>query len=242
MSSESGAAPAKAPADTSSALTATLVKYCVVALLVASILRFVSGRSDWSRAWFFVGFIFLTQAASGLWLMRVQPGMMAERSRMREGTKTWDKVLVPLFVFVGPIAMWVMAALDVRTHWPPPVPLEWSIAAFAVLAAASAITIWAMRTNRFFAATVRIQSDRGQTVVSTGPYAIVRHPGYIGAVLFTLATPVVLGSWSALIPAVLTGLVLVLRTFLEDRTLQAELDGYREYTTRVRFRLIPGIW
>jgi protein-S-isoprenylcysteine O-methyltransferase Ste14 len=99
-----------------------------------------------------------------------------------------------------------------------------------------------MVTNRFFSATVRIQADRGHVVVDRGPYRYVRHPGYAGALAFTLASPVALGSWRALIPAALTAAVLVLRTALEDRTLRAELTGYREYAGRVPGRLVPGLW
>lgn len=242
MSSESGAAPVKAPSDASSSLTTALVKYCVMALIVASILRFVSGRSDWGRAWFYAGLLLTVQTALGLSLRRAKPDLMVERSRMREGTKSWDKWLAPIIAIIGPVAFWATAAADMRTHWPPPVPMAWSVAAFVVCAAGFLLTFRAMWTNRFFAATVRIQKDRGQTVVSDGPYAWVRHPGYTGALAFTLATPVALGSWIALVPAALTDLVLVIRTFLEDRTLSAELEGYDAYTRRVGSRLIPGIW
>jgi protein-S-isoprenylcysteine O-methyltransferase Ste14 len=235
--------PSAASADSSSkALTTSLVKYLVMALLIASILRFVSGRSDWSRAWLFTGFVFATQTGAGLWLLRAHPDMMAERSRLREGTKRWDKVLVPIIVVVGPFALWLTAAIDIRGHWPPPVPIAWSAAAFVVCALGSALTVWAMAANRFFSATVRIQNDRGHAVVSTGPHAHLRHPGYTGALAFTLATPVALGSWIALIPAAATCLVLALRTALEDRILRDELDGYRAYSERVRSRLVPGVW
>ncbi|MBZ5586697.1 MAG: isoprenylcysteine carboxylmethyltransferase family protein [Acidobacteriia bacterium] len=104
------------------------------------------------------------------------------------------------------------------------------------------LTFWAMVTNRFFSATVRIQEDRGHVVVDGGPYRHMRHPGYVGALAFTVASPVALGSWLALIPAVLTSALLVVRTALEDRTLRRELNGYREYANRVRYRLAPGVW
>ena len=161
---------------------------------------------------------------------------------MRQGTKRWDKALAPLVAIAGPIAFWATAAGDVRTHWPPPVPMPWSVAAFVVCALGFALTLWAMDTNRFFATTVRIQRDRGHAVVTSGPYAYLRHPGYTGALAFTLASPVALGSWLAVIPAAATGLMLALRTAIEDRTLRAELDGYEAYSRRVRSRLVPGLW
>ena len=161
---------------------------------------------------------------------------------MRKGTKRWDKWLAPLVALFGPLALWCVAAWDVRGHWPPPVPVAWSAAAFAVCVAGILLTFWAMVTNRFFSATVRIQEDRGHVVVDGGPYRHMRHPGYVGALAFTVASPVALGSWLALIPAVLTSALLVVRTALEDRTLRRELNGYREYANRVRYRLAPGVW
>ncbi len=237
-----GEAAAHAPATPPAALTRLFVKYCLTALLVGSILRFVSGRSDWSRAWWYLGLLFAGQSGAGLWLARVRPDLMAERSRIQKGTKPWDKVLAPLIAFIGPAAIWWTAAADVRANWPPPVPLAWSLAGFAACAFGFVLTLWAMGTNRFFSATVRIQSDRGQVVVDRGPYARVRHPGYTGALVFTLASPIALGSWIALVPALLTGAVLALRTALEDRTLRTELAGYADYSRRVRWRLAPRIW
>ena len=121
-------------------------------------------------------------------------------------------------------------------------PLAWSMAGMAACFGASVLVAWAMVTNRFFSAVIRIQSDRGQTVVDSGPYAYLRHPGYTGAMAFTMATPLALGSYNALIPAALTSAVLVLRTALEDRTLHTELAGYPDYARRVQSRLIPGLW
>jgi protein-S-isoprenylcysteine O-methyltransferase Ste14 len=220
----------------------TLVKYCVEGLILTAILWLVSGRPDWIRAWIYVGFILGVQFAAFQFLSRVNPDLLVERSRLRKGTKGFDKVLAPAVAVVGPIAMWTVAGLDVRAHWPPAVPVGWSIAAFAVCAASSAFTVWAMASNRFFANTVRIQTERGHVAVDGGPYRLVRHPGYLAMAAFTLATPVALGSWRALIPGVLTVGALVVRTALEDRTLRAELEGYREYAARVPQKLVPGLW
>jgi protein-S-isoprenylcysteine O-methyltransferase Ste14 len=219
-----------------------LVKYTIFAAMLFAILRFVSGRPDWTRAWLFVAIITFAQFGVGIALHRKSPDLLVERSRMQQGTKSWDKLLAPIIAIVGPLAIWVVAALDVRWNWPPSIPSLWSAVAFAICVGGVVLAAWAMLVNRFFAATVRIQSDRGHKLVDRGPYARLRHPGYTGAMAFTLASPIALGSKTALIPAVLTGIVLVIRTALEDRTLQAELPGYKEYTTRVRSRLVPGLW
>lgn len=104
------------------------------------------------------------------------------------------------------------------------------------------ITLWAMAANRFFSATVRIQEEHGHSVISQGPYRFVRHPGYTGGIIYQIAVPLVLGSWWALIPSLLAVACFILRTALEDHTLQAELDGYQTYAQRVRYRLLPGVW
>ena len=140
------------------------------------------------------------------------------------------------------MAMWITAGLNHRLRGPSGIRVETLAAAVAAALAGAALTTWAMRVNRFFSAVVRIQKDRGHVVVDQGPYAIVRHPGYTGMALFTMATPLILDSGWALIPAALTVAVMVLRTLLEDRTLQQELDGYTAYTQRVRARLLPLIW
>ena len=218
------------------------LKFGIMGLVQASVLRFVSGRADWSRAWIYVGFIMGFMVVGGMVLARLSPDLLAERSKVRQGTKTWDKWLVPFVALDGPLGTWCVAALDVRAHWPPMVPVWWSVAAFAVCGMGLLFTFWAMLTNRFFAATVRIQEERGHVVIDGGPYRYVRHPGYTGALALSLATPVALGSWLALIPAAVLALVLAVRTALEDRTLRAELKGYEEYASRVRSRLVPGLW
>jgi protein-S-isoprenylcysteine O-methyltransferase Ste14 len=160
---------------------------------------------------------------------------------MRTGTKPWDKIMAPLVV-VFPVAMWLAAGLDLRYAWSAPFPPALQAAGLVLAAAGAELTFQAMAVNRFFSATVRIQTERGQRVVSSGPYAVVRHPGSTGMLGFTLATPLALGSAVCFLPAGVCAVLMVVRTVLEDRTLQAELEGYSEYALRVRRRLIPGIW
>jgi len=116
------------------------------------------------------------------------------------------------------------------------------ILALVVILAGYTIATYALIENRFFSGVVRIQSERGHQVVSSGPYRVIRHPGYAGAVLYYLATPFLLDSWWALLPAVIASVLLIIRTHLEDRFLQNELTGYREYASRVHYRLFPGVW
>jgi protein-S-isoprenylcysteine O-methyltransferase Ste14 len=182
------------------------------------------------------------QTGVGATLCRRHPDLLQERSRVQPGTKKWDRFLAPIIALVGPLAIWIVSGLDVRAHWPPRVPAWWSAAAFIVCVSGIVFTGWAMLTNRFFSGTVRIQSDRGHTVVDSGPYRYVRHPGYSGALAFTLGSPVALGSWLGFIPAAITVVVLIVRTVLEDAVLRAELGGYSAYAKRVRSRLLPGIW
>jgi protein-S-isoprenylcysteine O-methyltransferase Ste14 len=144
--------------------------------------------------------------------------------------------------FPSAMAVVILAALDDgRFHW---LPVSWwvSVLGYALLVMGIAGLTWAQSVNKFFERTVRIQHDREQRVIDTGPYAIIRHPGYVAAFFFLVGMSLALGSVWALIPAAVSCLVLVVRTALEDRTLRAELAGYEEYTQRVRYRLVPGVW
>jgi protein-S-isoprenylcysteine O-methyltransferase Ste14 len=136
----------------------------------------------------------------------------------------------------------IVAGLDVRFGWSPELALAIRLAALVLWLQGDVFSKWAAVSNRFYSRLVRIQEDRGHTVVTDGPYRTVRHPGYAGALLVGLATPIALGSLWALVPAVLLGLLLVIRTALEDRTLHAELSGYAAYAQQTRYRLVPLIW
>ena len=164
------------------------------------------------------------------------------RERMRPGGKRLPLALWAITIIL--FAHWIVAGLDVgRFHWSDTVPVWLQAAALIVIAATWVLTLWAMRVNRFFSSVARIQSDRGQYVITTGPYAFVRHPGYLAGFAMIIASGLALGSWLSvvvlLIPAV-PGLIV--RAVREDRMLQAELPGYRDYAARVRWRVLPGIW
>jgi protein-S-isoprenylcysteine O-methyltransferase Ste14 len=215
----------------------------IAALVFAWVILFLAaGRLDWAAGWVYLGLNLLTQALSAAVLLSRQPDMLAERSKVRQGTKGWDRVLAPAIVIFGTLAVLVTAGLDARFGWSAPIGSGlWGLA-LALAFGSQMFVLWAMAANPFFATTVRIQDERGQRVVSSGPYRLVRHPGYLGSLVYNLAIPLVLGSLWTFVPALLTIVLLVVRTGLEDRTLQAELPGYRAYAMVVRHRLIPGVW
>jgi protein-S-isoprenylcysteine O-methyltransferase Ste14 len=216
--------------------------YLLVSLLVFTLLLFVpAGTLAWWRGWQFLLVFFVVMTAAALWLWRVNPEIYAARRRVHRGTKRWDVVLLcfllPMMAAILPVA----ALDDARFHWLP-LP-SWVIAVgYALLLAGIWVTVWAQAVNKFFEPGVRIQVDRGHRVIDTGPYAVVRHPGYVGACLLLAGMALALGSLWALVPAGLCAAELILRTKWEDQTLQAELAGYEEYAQRVPFRLIPGLW
>ncbi|UCD38983.1 MAG: isoprenylcysteine carboxylmethyltransferase family protein, partial [Fidelibacterota bacterium] len=129
-----------------------------------------------------------------------------------------------------------------RYGWSTGIGLTHQVIAAMVAALAYALVVWAMAVNAFFSQIVRVQEERGHQVATGGPYRFVRHPGYVGSVLFELAVPIMLGSWWALAIGGLHAVLFVIRTALEDRTLQADLDGYPEYAQKTRYRLLPGVW
>jgi protein-S-isoprenylcysteine O-methyltransferase Ste14 len=201
-----------------------------------------AGRLDWLAAWAYIALVTLMQGAGILIVGRTSPDLLVERSKMRAGTKPWDKLIAPLIAFVLPVCMWLIAGLDRRFAWSTPFSGTIQAAGFVIATASGVLTTWAMAVNRFFSTTVRIQADRGHQVVSDGPYALVRHPGCVGMIGFTVATPFALGSRLACIPAIVCFLLLLVRTALEDSTLKSELGGYQEYAARVQWRLLPGVW
>ena len=179
-----------------------------------------------------------------LWAERRHPGLMAERGQLLRapGVKSWDRLLAPLMALSLGLPLFVMAGLDHRFGWSPGFPSWLNIVGLLLASAGYGFAGWAFLENRFFSAVVRIQSERGHVVCDTGPYRIVRHPGYSGSVLPPFAMALALDSVWTLIPATAAVVIAVVRTTLEDRTLQKELPGYRDHADRVRYRLIPGIY
>lgn len=198
---------------------------------------------DWWEAWLYGIISILGFTVSRALAARRHPDLLAERARYlrHEDAKSWDRILSPLVGLGGGLIL-VVVGFDALLGWSPPFSPPLKILALIAILAGYALASYALIENRFFSGMVRIQSDRGHQVVSSGPYRWMRHPGYAGALLLYLATPLFLDSWWAFVPAVFLTIVLVIRTNLEDKTLQDELEGYREYADRVRYRLLPAIW
>lgn len=203
----------------------------------------ISGRMGWWEGWIYGLLAILSFGISRMLAARRHPDLLAERGRLTEqqDAEGWDRRLAP-WLGLGGVGMLVVIGLDARFGWSPDFSPTAKWAALIALLAGYALSSYALIENRFFSATVRIQRERDHRVVSSGPYRWIRHPGYAGALLTYLATPVFMESWWALIPAALTASLMGLRTALEDRTLQDRLQGYREYAARVRYRLVPGVW
>jgi protein-S-isoprenylcysteine O-methyltransferase Ste14 len=185
-----------------------------------------------------IGFV-----ASRLLAARRNPGLIDERARSMElqGAKSWDRILAPL-VALGGIFIAFVAGLDKRLEWSMPFEPGVKVASLVIIIFGYLLGTWAMLENKFFSGVVRIQTDRGHTVVSTGPYAWIRHPGYAGTVFVYMLTPILLDSIWSIIPALILVIALIVRTALEDKTLQDELPGYREFMQKTKYRLVPGIW
>ncbi len=218
-----------------------LINLLALILALALILFTPAGRLDWLQAWAFIlaygGFLFLYALA----VLRRDPGQLQERSHVGRNTKTWDRLILAVYTFLL-LGMLVLAGLDAgRFHWSE-VPVAVQIIGWLGAISAGALIYWTTSVNTFLSRTVRIQDDRGQTVIDRGPYAWVRHPMYLGIIVLMLSIPLLLGSLWSFILGVMISLLFILRTSLEDRTLCNELPGYSDYSTRVRYRLLPWIW
>ncbi len=217
----------------------------VMMLLVFALVPFfAAGTFDWLAAIVFVILFIAAAVLSRVVVAFRNPDLLRERAHyaVKQDAKTWDLWLMPLVGLVGPLLTLVIAGLDHRFGWSARFAPEVQIAALVVIGLGFVLASWAMVVNRFFSAVVRIQTERDHQVISDGPYRFVRHPSYTGGLISYLAMPFALGSWWAFIPALLTVFALLLRTYLEDRTLQNELPGYEAYAARVRSRLLPGVW
>lgn len=200
-----------------------------------------AGRIDWWPAWAAIAVMFIWITATSIIIFCFNPGLLAERLGPRKGAKPWDTTIMSILGLMQ-LVRYILAGLDQRYGWTGGFPLASQIAALTICVLGYALVVWATAANAFFSQVVRIQSERGHAVATGGPYRYVRHPAYIGAILFELAVPVLLASAWALIPSGLNAILLILRTALEDHALQTELTGYTDYARQVRYRLIPGIW
>jgi protein-S-isoprenylcysteine O-methyltransferase Ste14 len=238
--------PVKQPADQTEltrGIRKRAVQIGIQFLIGAAILFLSSGRLNWWSAWVYLGVFVLAVGVNSYVILRTNPELIAERARQfTPETKKWDRILATLWGVMSGIVALMVAGLDKRFGWSPQTPLTVQLIAMLFYMFGSAFAAWALVSNAYFSGTVRIQIERGHAVATSGPYRIVRHPGYAGWMLSNLAAVIMLGSIWALLPAVIAVVALAARTALEDHTLREELPGFKEYTQRVRYRLVPGVW
>jgi protein-S-isoprenylcysteine O-methyltransferase Ste14 len=216
----------------------------VVYLFIPLVLFVCGGDFGWWQAWVYSLLVVAAGVGGRILAERRHPGLLAERQNIEkfQEAKTWDKVLAPLMALSVGFPLVIVAGLDHRFGWSPVFPLWLILLGIFLIAVGYALAVWALVENRFFSGVVRIQTDRGHVVCDSGPYRIVRHPGYAGNILPLPGIVLALSSLWTLIPAAVALVIVVIRTALEDRTLQEELPGYQEYARRVRYRLFPGIY
>jgi protein-S-isoprenylcysteine O-methyltransferase Ste14 len=220
------------------------IRLVVAYLLIPLILIVCGGELGWWQAWLYSMLIMAAGIGGRMWAEQRHPGLTAERQNPEsiQKAKAWDKVLAPLMAVSIGYPMVIVSGLDHRYHWTSEFPLWVIVIGFILISLGYAFASWAVAENRFFSTVVRIQTDRGHVVCDSGPYRFVRHPSYAGNILALFGLVLALGSVWTLIPAAVASIIGVIRTQLEDRTLQEELPGYRDYARRVRYRLFPGIY
>ena len=224
-----------------------VIKQVTVSTVLAAVMMAVfyasAGRTDIPRSWLLFCVLFVYFVGSALVLARYNPELLTQRLTVRrEGSKAWDEVLMRASNLTGLLLVPAVAGLDVGRYGWSSLGMQYAVLGLIVMVVSSVLLNWAMIENPHFEPTVRIQEDRGHRVVSTGPYGVVRHPGYLSGILWMSSIPLVIGSLYTFVPVALYSALMILRTYLEDRTLQEELTGYTEYAKKVRYRILPGVW
>ena len=214
----------------------------VLFALIGAALFISAGTVKWAEGWFFFGLFFVFFVGVSLWLFGVNPSLANERMRLGGSNQQgWDKVLFPI-LFISPLAWLVLSALDsMRFRWSH-VPFWVQVIGGILLLTSFFLFFFTFRENSYLSPLARLQKDRGQKVISTGPYAIIRHPMYLAFLPFMVGTPLLLGSWFGAAFGALYMLLVARRAVLEERMLVGSLEGYKEYVQKVRFRLIPHVW
>ncbi|MHB8133186.1 MAG: methyltransferase family protein [Anaerolineaceae bacterium] len=200
-----------------------------------------AGRMDWWPAWAAIAIWVVWFAITDFLLLRKNPDLIAERISPPKGAKTWDRAILSI-LRLAQLARYILAGLDFRYGWSGSFLFSIQIAGLVTCVLGYSLLTWAMSTNLYFSQIVRIQSERGHSVAMNGPYHFVRHPAYTGMIMFELGMGILLASWWAILVGGICTILIIVRTALEDRTLQSELPGYVDYARLVRFRLLPGIW
>jgi protein-S-isoprenylcysteine O-methyltransferase Ste14 len=224
-------------------ITKRIIQSIIGTIIYGLIIFLPAGTLNWLWGWVMLGVLVTVMIVQPLMLMRINPAVLIEREKSfwAQGVKSWDKRITTIAGGLMPLS-WIIAGLDMRFQWTPALPLAVHLIGLIIVISGHALFLWAMATNAFFSQGARIQSERDHQVVDSGPYRFVRHPGYVGVLLYSITTPFLFGSVWALIPGILTASLFVVRTHLEDKMLMTELAGYREFAQRTSFRLLPGVW
>ena len=221
------------------------LRFIVRMIFFAIALMWPASTWKWWEAWVLVGLWSLYGLVIINYLLRKDHALLAERLKLvplQKEQKTWDKALMLLF-FIAGIGLYLVPGFDVmRYEWSDPLPLWIRIVAMLVHIPCLVMIGWIMHENTYLSQVVKVDKDRNHKVITTGPYAVVRHPMYTVTIILLFVVPIALGSRFSLIISLFLTLLLIVRTYLEDRTLHAELEGYSEYAKQTVYRLIPGIW
>jgi protein-S-isoprenylcysteine O-methyltransferase Ste14 len=219
-----------------------LLQNLIWIVAMGALLFVPAGTLHWPAAWVFLGTIAILGVSCGLWLARTDPALLAERMHpmMQSGQPLADKIFMLAFGLVA-LSWFLVIGFDERMH-ASHVPTALQALGLAMLLGSVGFIMWVMHENSFAAPVVKLQTERGHRVVSTGPYAWVRHPMYSGSVLFFVGAPLLLGSWWGVAMLPLFIALFAIRAGIEERALIAGLPGYADYATRVRYRLLPGLW
>lgn len=221
--------------------TKFLFRILITSIVFSVILFLSAGTFDYFQGWIFFGTNIITSLMN-FWSVRNDAELIAERSKIRAGAKSWDKKILGLSGFMY-LSYLIISGLDSgRYHWSPDFHPSLYALGFIITILGQVLFLTAKKENRFFSSVVRIQTERGHVVCDTGVYKIVRHPGYSGMMISLFALPLITGSVWSIIPTVISIILIFLRTHLEDETLKNELPGYIEYTRTTKQRLIPKIW
>jgi protein-S-isoprenylcysteine O-methyltransferase Ste14 len=217
----------------------------IITYLLVPLVLLISGWDlGWWQGWFYSALIVVAGIVPRMWAEKRHPGLLAERSKFgkTQDVKSWDKVLSPLMAVSISFPLFIVAGQDHHFGWSPVFPTWLNILGFILIVLGYTFAGWALTENRFFSTVVRIQTDRGHMVCDSGPYRIVRHPGYAGNILALPGIVLALGSVWTIIPVIVALIITVIRTALEDKTLQEELQWYRDYVRRVSYRFIPFVF
>ena len=219
----------------------TIIRAVLTTLLFLALIFIPAGTLNWPEAWIFILLYISIVSGVLLWLNKTSPGLLKERMAPKKESKKWDKIIMMTYTLLV-VGLIVVSGLDAKRFGWTDASLLAKVLGFLGYLPALGFAFWSMLENAYASNVVRIQEDRGHRVCTTGPYRFVRHPMYVGVILAVICIPLSLGSYYALILSALVIILFIIRTSLEDKALQEELPGYKDYAQKVRYRLFPGIW